>query len=638
MPGGTANGAAVSDSWTSPTIVGRFGPAGEDGTEGVDGADGSDGTDGVDGQGIEYVFAATAAASVPSAKRPSNAWGYDSRPPGRSDVDGRPPNLSDATPYLWRCQRKVPGGTANGAAVSDSWSLPVISGRFGPAGTDAIDVQNASAVFVSTDGGGTWSSASQELQVTFRRDGVSLGSATVYATVTGGSRLVGQGTTTLSAGVTLAGVQNAAGIRVWRATHTASGATATLTATLEVSGYVDRGPWVSGRNFAVDDVVSHTISLNLGLGAYNPNLGNVNITLRFRATTAHTSSNAQRAEQRARPRWLLDAFFLSLDGYGSTLPPLDTGPSNPRWQEPRHRRRSELDIPVGRGCGRFPLRHSVGHGGRWWRGCVGRNVRVRVWFPEEVLHCGRHFPFTVSARQSGRWGVVRLGESPWAPRDHHVCDGGDCGHSPEAGTVQFTVAVAGNFDSYTTVWSVVSGLGSIDSDGVYSTGDIGPQTSNVAATVRATVTAIGDGTNADVGHSATATDDEAFVVAPYPAPTLVAASGDGRVDLSWAIPSAWSAFSLRWDVQRKLSSASSWTQVAQVTSPSYRASGLNNGTSYDFRVRAIDPAGAPVTPDSPWSGTVSATPEALAYPYPDAQSGGPYVARSPRQGAPRLCV
>ncbi len=173
--------------------------------------------------------------------------------------------------------------------------------------------------------------------------------------------------------------------------------------------------------------------------------------------------------------------------------------------------------------------------------------------------------------------------------------------------------------------SVVSGLGSIDSDGVYSTGDIGYQTSNVAATVRATVTAIGDGTNADVGHSATATDDEAFVVAPYPAPTLVAASGDGRVDLSWAIPSAWSAFSLRWDVQRKLSSASSWTQVAQVTSPSYRASGLNNGTSYDFRVRAIDPAGAPVTPDSPWSGTVSATPEALAYPYPDAQSGGPYV-------------
>ena len=78
VPGGTANGAAVSDSWTSPTIVGRFGPAGEDGTEGVDGADGSDGTDGVDGQGIEYVFAATAAASVPSAKRPSNAWGYDS--------------------------------------------------------------------------------------------------------------------------------------------------------------------------------------------------------------------------------------------------------------------------------------------------------------------------------------------------------------------------------------------------------------------------------------------------------------------------------------------------------------------------------------------------------------------------------
>ncbi len=290
------------------------------------------------------------------------------------------------------------------------------------------------------------------------------------------------------------------------------------------------------------------------------------------------------------------------------MPPLDTGPSNPRWQN-----LGTDDAPnwIFRwdevaGASRYDIQWATEVAGG---GAVSDATSAFVFgFPKKFYTVDGIFP-----SQSAR---VRAADGAWSawvnrpgpPVTITSVTVGTVDTVPEAGTVQFTVAVAGNFDSYTTVWSVVSGLGSIDSDGVYSTGDIGPQTSNVAATVRATVTAIGDGTNADVGHSATATDDEAFVVAPYPAPTLVAASGDGRVDLSWAIPSAWSAFSLRWDVQRKLTSASSWTQVAQVTSPSYRASGLNNGTSYDFRVRATDPAGAPVTPDSPWSGTVSATP------------------------------
>ena len=389
VPGGTADGAAVSDRWTTPVIVGRFGPDGEDGTDGVEGADGSDGAgieyvftrslggglhvtrrpsntwgydsggttangqvwtdaapsltaalpnlwrsqrkiegvpvdgaavsgawtvpkivgrfgatgedgeDGGDGAGIEYIFAATNLASVPANQRPLNSWGYDS-PVARGGLtwtDGAP-SLSNALPYLWLSQRKIIGAPVVGDAVSATWTEPKIVGRFGTTGDDgddgisAVDVQNAQAVFVSTDGTGSWSSASQVLSVTFRRDGVSLGSATVTATVTAGSRSIGEGTKSSDTGVTLVSVQNTSGIRVWVATHTASGSKATLAATLEISGYRDRGQWVAGRNYTADDVVQFTVSINLGLGAYNPGLGVVTVALRFRATSTHLSSNA----------------------------------------------------------------------------------------------------------------------------------------------------------------------------------------------------------------------------------------------------------------------------------------------------------------------------------------------------------
>ncbi len=98
------------------------------------------GVDGEDGQGWEYVFAATAGASVPSSQRPSNSWGYDS-PGTRGGLtwhDGAPA-LSAAKPYLWRCARRVSGAPAGGAAVSANWSAPVIVGRYGADGTDGID-------------------------------------------------------------------------------------------------------------------------------------------------------------------------------------------------------------------------------------------------------------------------------------------------------------------------------------------------------------------------------------------------------------------------------------------------------------------------------------------------------------------
>ena len=126
IEGAPEDDADVTDTWSSPVIVGRFG---SDGTDGI-------GQDGDDGSGVEYIFTRRSSASLPSSRRPSNSWGFDSPGTigGQQWYDGAP-TLSSTNPYLYRSERAVPGSPSVGTSVSDSWSIPVIVGRFGSDGT-----------------------------------------------------------------------------------------------------------------------------------------------------------------------------------------------------------------------------------------------------------------------------------------------------------------------------------------------------------------------------------------------------------------------------------------------------------------------------------------------------------------------
>ena len=124
-------GDALSDSFSAPVIVGRWG---------VNGADGVEGADGSDGNGVEYVFTVTSAATIPGSRRPSNSWGYDTPGTvGGQTWDDGAPSISESNPYLWRAARSVPGDPAQGTAVSDSWGSPRIVGRWGNSGINGAD-------------------------------------------------------------------------------------------------------------------------------------------------------------------------------------------------------------------------------------------------------------------------------------------------------------------------------------------------------------------------------------------------------------------------------------------------------------------------------------------------------------------
>ena len=121
--GSPAVGTAVVDLWSIPVIVGRFG---------------IDGLDGEDGGGVEFIFTVYSSSSLPTSRRPLNTWGYDSPGTrgGQTWYDGAP-NLTNDLPFLYLSERAVPGSPAVGTAVVDLWSIPVIVGRLGVDGDPA---------------------------------------------------------------------------------------------------------------------------------------------------------------------------------------------------------------------------------------------------------------------------------------------------------------------------------------------------------------------------------------------------------------------------------------------------------------------------------------------------------------------
>ena len=138
------DGDAVADNWSNFSIVGRWG---------ADGSTGVAGDDGEDGEGIEFIFAVTASATLPTTQRPSNTWTFDN--PGTIGglqwSDGAP-DTTATNQYLWMSQRDVPGGTSAGTAVSDSWSAPALISKFGVDGIIGSDGADGAAGTPGADG------------------------------------------------------------------------------------------------------------------------------------------------------------------------------------------------------------------------------------------------------------------------------------------------------------------------------------------------------------------------------------------------------------------------------------------------------------------------------------------------------
>ncbi|MCY3933551.1 MAG: hypothetical protein OXH70_17715 [Acidobacteria bacterium] len=110
-------------------------------------------------QGREYVFARVA-ATVAAHQVPDNAWGFD-RPCTRNGVAWLPgaPKLTPDLPVLVRAERRIDGMPVPGAAVTYSWSDPVIVGRYCPIPTTATIEQIDETFYWAADAGAPYSDA-----------------------------------------------------------------------------------------------------------------------------------------------------------------------------------------------------------------------------------------------------------------------------------------------------------------------------------------------------------------------------------------------------------------------------------------------------------------------------------------------
>ena len=148
VEGVPSRSASVSDSWTSPKVVARYGTDGSDGQRGLRGVAGSGGQDGDDGDpgrpgyGYEFIFIRNSGSRPTS---PSNSWGYDSPRSGWSDAAS---GLTATFDTLWSSHRKVVGSKTFNQSVSDSWSTPAVVGRYATDGTDGTDGRGISGVWL----------------------------------------------------------------------------------------------------------------------------------------------------------------------------------------------------------------------------------------------------------------------------------------------------------------------------------------------------------------------------------------------------------------------------------------------------------------------------------------------------------
>ena len=112
-------GDDVPDSWSEPKIVGHFG---------------------VDGVAFEYVYTAYSDETLPTNRQPLDTWGYDDPGTvnGQTWADGAP-NLTLTDSFLFLSQRRIVGAPVMGADVTDDWSTPVITGRYGQEGQSGLD-------------------------------------------------------------------------------------------------------------------------------------------------------------------------------------------------------------------------------------------------------------------------------------------------------------------------------------------------------------------------------------------------------------------------------------------------------------------------------------------------------------------
>lgn len=103
--------------------------------------------------------------------------------------------------------------------------------------------------------------------------------------------------------------------------------------------------------------------------------------------------------------------------------------------------------------------------------------------------------------------------------------------------------------------------------------------------------------------SATPQASSALPAAPKLSSVL---AGDGRNAITWDAVSGATSYTLYWNTVCEVSTASN--QIVGVSSP-YDHPGLNNGTTYHYRVTAVNAAG-----ESALSNEISATPEAARAP------------------------
>ena len=85
------------------------------------------------------------------------------------------------------------------------------------------------------------------------------------------------------------------------------------------------------------------------------------------------------------------------------------------------------------------------------------------------------------------------------------------------------------------------------------------------------------------------------------APTLT--TGNGQIAVSWSAPTSNAGALTHYDLRHRRAGTSSWTQIDGITSTSRTVTGLTNGQSREFQVRAANSIG-----DGAWSTTAMATP------------------------------